>query len=113
MGDFSSKTKPWLRSVIRQRKMLIRLNKSHKDQMKEEIALARLEAQLNAYPYDNDLHLARFIRNFHQDIEIILPGNGSTCYDKKQVEFKDINKRAILVISANIKFKFYETQQSC
>jgi hypothetical protein len=112
MGDFSAAAKPWLRKHLKQRKLLIRLNKSHKDQVAEELAISRLESQLNSYPYDNDLYLARFIRNFHQDIDIILPGKGSTGYDKAQSEFKDFNNRAILIIASKIKFKQLDIQYS-
>ena len=97
MGQFSDETKHWLHSVIKQRKVLIRLNQSHISQAKAETAIGNLETQLNAYPYDHDVYMARLIRQHVQDIDTILPGSGSTCHEKRQREFADIRKRAILI----------------
>jgi hypothetical protein len=102
MAQFATETRRWLESAVKQRKLLLRMNKSHKNPAQTEMAIARLELQLKTYTYENDLYMARFIRNFYNDIDLILPGVGSTSHLKKQLQFKDINSRAILIASQKI-----------
>lgn len=95
MGKFSTNTKPWIRSVINQRRVLMRINKSHKDRLSEDKALDRVESQLSAFSYDNDQYLARFIIKHIADIDIILPGKGARGYDKRQAEWSEIRNMAL------------------
>jgi hypothetical protein len=97
MGKFSDKTKKWLRSIIKQRKLLIHRNASHKDQAVAAVAIYSLESLLNCYPYENDVYMARFIRQYSTAIENILPGKGSTCYEKRMKEFSEIKKQALML----------------
>lgn len=97
MGTFSQNAKPWLRSIIAQRKLLIRINRSHIDQVKAKMAISRLETQLNAYPFDNDIYLARFINRFSADIEAILPGGGSPSQKSRQSEWTRIKVSSLLI----------------
>ena len=99
MGQFGIETRKWLESAIRQRKHLIKYNKSQKPQHEIETAIDCLERQLSAYTFENDHYMARFIRNNISSIEKILPGAGSTSYAKRMIEFNDINKRSILISS--------------
>jgi hypothetical protein len=103
MGTFSINTKPWLRSIIAQRRLLIRLNRSHLDRGETERAIDRLETQLNAYPYNDDLYLARFVNAHAAYIEKILPGAGSSCYLKRQREWNQVKVSAILIEEKSFK----------
>jgi hypothetical protein len=98
MGYFGIETRKWLESAIKQRKFLLKLNKSHKSQLEVEIAIKILDDLLNTYSYENDVYMARFIRLNIGWIENILPGSGATGYQKKMNELKEINRRAILLI---------------
>jgi hypothetical protein len=97
MAKFSNETKVWLRSIIKQRKVLIRLNKSHKSHAVAALAIYRLEALLNCWSYNHDVYMGRFIRQYSTEISDILPGTGSTCHDKRMAEFTSIRKQALLI----------------
>jgi len=97
MGQFGINTRTWLESIIRQRERLVRFNQSRKSQPDIIKALFVLKNQLNNYSYENDLYMARFIRQQLQNIEIILPGEGSTCHDKQKRELEEIKKTSILL----------------
>jgi hypothetical protein len=101
MGQFGIETRKWLESAIKQRKLLLKLNKSHKPQMEVEVAIEILDGILSTYSYENDIHMARFIRQNIGRIENILPGSGATGYKKKMEQLAEINKRAILIIDQN------------
>jgi hypothetical protein len=111
MAQFSSDTRRWLEAAIRQRKLLIRHNKSHKPEEEVLIALDLLEKLLKAYTYSVDLYMARFIHQYYKDICIILPGKGSSCSDKRQAEFRDIHLKAIQIIAGNIEFRELQTKK--
>jgi hypothetical protein len=111
MRQFASETRMWLESVIRQREMLMIINKSHKPQSDVQMALYRLVLHLNANPYALDLHMARFVRQFGNDIDTILPGKGSSCHESKQREWERIRKSALLIEESKpIKNTAYEIQ---
>jgi hypothetical protein len=98
MGQFGTETRKWLESAIKQRKLLLKLNKSHKSQLEVELALQILDGLLGAYSYKNDVYMARFIRQNVGWIENILPGSGATGHQKRMDQLTEINKRAILII---------------
>jgi hypothetical protein len=114
MGQFSKKVKPWLKSVISQRKMLIRINASHINQAKAAMAIYELEQLLKTYSYNDDVLMAKFVRNHFEQIDMILPGTGSTCYEKKQREWGRLRRDAILlleksnIVTNNLKIQEYE-----
>jgi hypothetical protein len=101
MNQFGKETRQWLLSVIRQRKLLLIRNRSHKSELEVEIAIKILEDLLSAYSYENPMYMARFIGQHTGDIDVLLPGKGSTCYMKKQKEFAEIRKSAMLIIAGN------------
>lgn len=98
MGQFGTETRKWLESAIKQRKLLLKLNKSHKSQLEVEIAIEILNGLLSSYSYENDIYMARFIRQNIGWIENILPGSGATGHQKRADQLSEINKRAILII---------------
>lgn len=87
-------------TVIRQRKRLVLSSRSHKPEANVRMALDTLDLMLLTYRYDNDLHMARFVRQQLGNIAMILPGAGSTLRDKREREFNDIKKRALLISDA-------------
>jgi len=97
MAEFGVNTRSWLVSVIRQRKTLIKLNCSHKSPDDVIRAIEKLELQLGCYTYENDLYMARFISQYGFFINTILPGKGSSCYERRYMEWNDIRKRAALI----------------
>jgi hypothetical protein len=101
MGQFGTETRKWLESAIKQRKLLLKLNKSHKSQLEVEMAIQVLDGLLSAYTYENDVYMARFIRQNIGWIENILPGSGATGHQKRMEQLTEINKRAILIIDQN------------
>lgn len=113
MAQFAAETRTWLLTVIRQRKRLMLQNRSHKPTANVRMALDTLDLLLRTYRYDNDLHMARFVRQQLGNIDMILPGSGSTLRDKREREFNDIKKRALIIsdarplrISAELKIQF-------
>jgi hypothetical protein len=98
MGQFGTDTRRWLEGAIKQRKLLLKTNRSHKSQLEVEIAIGILDNQLCSYSYENDLYMARFIRQNIASIETILPGSGATGYEKRLNQLAEINKRAIMII---------------
>lgn len=97
MGQFGTDTRRWLESAIKQRKLLLKINKSHKSQLEVELAIKLLDDLLSVYTYENDVYMARFIRQNIGWIENILPGSGATGHQKRMNELAEINKRAILI----------------
>jgi hypothetical protein len=95
MGQFATETRHWLESAIKQRKLLLRINKSHKSQPEIETAIDTLKRQLDSYPFENDLFIARFFCSNVQSIERILPGFGSSSHEKRMLEFNALNKLSI------------------
>lgn len=100
MAQFADETRTWLLTVIRQRKRLMIQNKSHKPEANVRMALDILDLMLKTYRYENDLHMARFVRQQLGNIAMILPGAGSTLRHKREREFTDIKKRALLISDA-------------
>jgi hypothetical protein len=106
MGQFATETRHWLESTIKQRKLLLKINKSHKPQTETETAIDILQRLLSSYSYENDLFMARFFCNNVQSIEKILPGFGSSSHEKRMLEFTALNKRSLEITlsqSANSK----------
>jgi hypothetical protein len=101
MGQFGIETRQWLMNLIKQRKFLVRNNLNHKPQHELNKALFALETQLGAYTYENDLYMARFIRQYRNKIETIVPGSGATCHTKRMRELAQINKKAITILEHN------------
>jgi hypothetical protein len=98
MARFAVDTRRWLEAAIKQRRLLIRLGKSHKP----AADLHTVENLLNTYSYSNDLYMARFICQYKCEIENILPGAGSSSCRKRQMEFNDICYAAVMIISGNL-----------
>jgi len=101
MGQFGPETRKWLESAIKQRRMLIRNGYSHKPQQEVNNALSKLGLLLEVYPYKEDRNMARFIRNHIPEIEMILPGEGSTNFEKKKRELHAINLEALSILENN------------
>lgn len=98
MGQYGINTRRWLEITIKQRKLLVNSGRSHKPQNEVIKALRDIELILGTYSFQNDLYMARFIRQHLRDIETIIPGKGSTSREKRERELQEINKAAILII---------------
>lgn len=107
MAAFATDTRRWLEAAIKQRKFLVRMNKSHKPQGELLKALEELERLLKAYSYSNDLHMARFVCAYSDQILTILPGSGSACCRKKQLEFNAIRYQAMEITPKTINTKTF------
>jgi hypothetical protein len=101
MGQFGISTRKWLISAIKQRKLLLKTHRSLKSELHVEMALELLDNLLSSYSYENDIYMARFILQNAADIEILLPGKGSTAHDKKHREYLDILKKAAGIDAAS------------
>ncbi len=110
MPQFSTETRQWLEHAIRQRKLLIRINKSHKPAAEMLTALDHLDRMLKTYSYSQDMHMAKFVHMNYSNISAILPGAGSTCSIKRHYEFSDIHLKAIQIIAGNIEFNALKTK---
>jgi hypothetical protein len=97
MGQFGVDTRKWLEKAIRQRKFLVKNNLNHKPEGEVLKALSELETMLKIYTYENDQHMARFIKQQLRNIETIMPGSGATLNAKRFRELSEINRRAILI----------------
>lgn len=111
MAVFGTNTRKWLLSVIRQRKALIRLNRSYKSPDDTIRAIEKLDLQLSCYTYENDLYMARFIRQYGFFIDQILPGHGSSCYERRRLEWSEIRKKAALIEAVNMQSKKQVTNE--
>ncbi len=111
MPQFSTETRQWLEHAIRQRKLLMRINKSHKPAADMLTALDSLERMLKTYSYSEDLHMARFVHMNYANISAILPGAGSTCSIKRHCELNDIHLKAIMIIAEKIEFRQLQTKK--
>lgn len=100
MAQFASDTRRWLEAVIKQRKLLLKINKSHKPEHEVMMAIHNLETLLSTYSYSNDLYMARFICQNVDNIETLLPGSGSAACRKKQLEFNLIRYNATLIVGS-------------
>lgn len=114
MGQFGVETRRWLTNAIKQRKFLVRTNRNHKPQHEVAKALDILETMLATYSYENDLNMARFVKQQIDNIETILPGSGATCHEKRLYELSEINNRASIILGipsdTSIKNKQYEME---
>lgn len=99
MSSFSTDSRLWLKSVIAQRRLILRTGKSLKDRPKVEQALNDLNNNLNAYSYENEEHMARFLIRHHDNILKVLPGYGSTNYSKRLGEFINIQRKANQILN--------------
>lgn len=114
MGQFGVETRKWLEGAIKQRKFLLRNNKSHKPQSDVEMAISQVDGLIKTYTFENDLYMARFIQQYLRSLEIIIPGKGSPAHIKLDRELTAINKRAIEILLENsakiltLKTKQYE-----
>lgn len=100
LKDYGIKTRRWLLSVIRQRRFLLEIGKSKaKDSTRIIDALDRLEKYLGLYTYATPRYMARFINERKSDICLLLPGRGSSMYEKRQKEFEDICADADLIMA--------------
>jgi len=88
MSEFSNKTREWLLSVIRQRKLLMKNGRSKVNEQAAREAIRDLELYLGAYSYANPYHMARFINGHKSQIQAILPGEGSPSHEKRHKEFE-------------------------
>lgn len=98
MAQFSNETRTWLKSLIRQRKQLIRLNKNRKPVYAMEIAIEHLEKMLGAYSYDNDVNMAIFIEQNSAHINSILPGRESSSHESRLREYREISRKAFQIL---------------
>ena len=76
------------------------------------MALDLLDKLLSAYSYENDLYMARFINQNQGDIAVLLPGKGSTSFEKKQKEFSAIVKQALLIEDIKTSTRIRSNQKS-
>ena len=97
MGQFGTETRKWLLSAVKQRRLLLKTDRSHKPRVHVEMALDLLDRQLTAYTFENDQHMSKFILRNADDITLLLPGKGSSSYEKKHREFEHIRRQAILL----------------
>jgi len=88
MSEYSNKTKEWILSVIRQRRLLIKTGHSKIDEKAGRAAIKDLELYLGAYSYANPLHMARFFNSHKNQILIILPGVGAPAHEKRMKEYE-------------------------
>jgi hypothetical protein len=94
-NNYGTETRRWLLSVIRQRKFLLEIGKSKLpsgEHIKDTIA--RLELYLGMFSYSNPVNMARFINQHKGEIYILLPGKGSSNYEKRRKEYEDICRDA-------------------
>ncbi len=69
-----AEAKCWLKSIIRQRMKLVKMNKSHLNRMMVVNICERLTRQLNAFPFQGT-SIFGFIRRNYTDILLIIPAN--------------------------------------
>lgn len=99
MSKFSKDTRLWLKTVIAQRRLMLKTGKSLKDKAKVEQSLNELYKHLMAYAYENEEHMARFVIRHHDNILNILPGHGSTNYTKRLGEFINLQRKANQILN--------------
>lgn len=109
MEQFAIDVRRWLEKIVKQRKLMVKLNCSHKPSPDIIRALERIENELSFYSYEKDLYMARFFQRLKNNIITILPGKGSTSMEKRREEFDNFNKRSIAIIAEKIKFRKLET----
>lgn len=98
MSEFSKKTREWLLSVIRQRKLLLKTGRSKVNEVIAGQAINDLETYLGAYSYANPFHMARFINGHKNQIQAILPGEGAPAHEKRRKEFEALCRIAAALI---------------
>jgi hypothetical protein len=74
MAMTPEEAKKWLKSIIRQRMMLVKMNKSHLNRLMVTNICDRLTRQLSAFPYQGN-SIFGFIRRHYTDILMIIPAN--------------------------------------
>ena len=93
----STEAKKWLQSVIRQRKALVKMNRSHRNALLMINTCQRLTNLLNAFPYHGS-SIFGFIRRHYTDILIIIPANQAekhNCEILNQLALCDETKKRI------------------
>ena len=97
--NYSNETRKWLKSVIAQRRLILKQGRNRKDHLHVEKALNTLYQSLCSYGYTNPVHMARFVLQRRDDILTILPGYGSTNYRMRLAQYFDVVKKASDIIN--------------
>lgn len=91
----ASDLRDWLLKVSKWREHLITSGKSFK-KGNHCTAVVKLQSWLSAYPKADFFGISRFILTKVDYIETILPGRGSTCYDKFWAEWHAIHAQCLV-----------------
>lgn len=80
----------WLMSVVRQRELLIRDNRSRQNKSLMVTHTSYLRKYLEAYSFRDPVKMKRFMNNNLSRILAILPGPGSSCHESRIRELDKI-----------------------
>lgn len=106
MTRFSKRTRDWLKSVIRQREHLLKTGASKVPELPARLAIEELKRYLDAYSFNNDVNMARFLSRNKDKVSAILPGTGSTSFTRRRSEFRQLCSEARTILREPVKIEF-------
>lgn len=78
--------KEFVKKVVRMRKAMVRRGCSKKNAMRVHKAIDRFEKYFDFYPNASDGALKRFCQRHKEDLLALMPGRGSSSYEKLNKE---------------------------
>ena len=109
-----SNLRQYMLAQIRRRKILIISHKSKKNEAQLWKIINQLELWLINYPNANTRQLAKFFLNHFSEIQQLIPGYGSACYEAemKKLEAAALVNEAVLLKKElfNLKLSFMAGQ---
>lgn len=95
--DFSENDlRDWFFKVLKMRGHIIRLGKNCKGS-KALKAFDKIDLWLKSYPNSNFMALTKFFLRHENDLKDVLPGVGSSAYEKLKAEFEAIRIQCMVV----------------
>lgn len=103
-SKYTLKARKFVRSIIRQRKQLLRMEKSYKNQALCRSYITELEKYLNFYAYSKAEQMAIFMIHYYPELKFLLP-NYQT-HTLRHIKLDQLVREAknILKNGANISF---------
>lgn len=102
--QFCKQARAYVLSLISQRELLIRCNRSFKNYTEMVENIAYLKLHLNTYPYNSDQLIASFFVRNHHRIYSLLPGEVG---NKRYVEFYNFLNKSKKILKSWKQFSLF------
>ena len=95
---FYQELRSWIITVMRQRKRMIQMGVSHKNNAQMQENINYLKKYLNYYHYESNMTISRFFQTNRSRILSLLPGEGAGGFQKRHDEFSKYDDRTMQIL---------------